>query len=245
VKRISAVATKPAQYYKGLRVKADTGLHDQVSNLVRERLASGGTVLDFGCGEGALSARLKDLGYRVLSVDMDRESFRAETDFEQLDFNDREAVESFIDSNRDTFDLVLGIEVIEHVENPWQYIRDLASLTRPGGFIVVSTPNVTSWISRVTFLVKGRFHQFEDSDRSYGHINPVAEDELRLICERSGLVVDDALPGGWLPRLWLSTDPKTLLLRLFGFTASFVMQGTWDGWCLVLVAQKQDAATDA
>jgi 2-polyprenyl-3-methyl-5-hydroxy-6-metoxy-1,4-benzoquinol methylase len=229
---------KPAEFYKGLRVKADTGLHEEIARLVRERVAPGGAILDFGCGEGALSERLSDLGYRVRSVDMDSDSFRAGTAFDHVDFNDRNSVDSYIAANGAAFDAVLGIEVIEHVENPWQLVRDLAALSRAGGLVIISTPNITSWLSRVTFLVRGRFHQFEDADRLYGHINPVAEDELLMICEKSGLVVEDVFPGGWLPRLWLSPVPRTMLLRLFGFAMTFVMRGTWDGWCIVIIANK-------
>jgi 2-polyprenyl-3-methyl-5-hydroxy-6-metoxy-1,4-benzoquinol methylase len=239
VKRISAVETKPTRFYKGLRMMADPELHDEIGRVVQERLGPGSTVLDFGCGEGALSQRFSDLGYRVRSVDVNSESFGAETEFEALDFNDRAAVEEFVERNRDAFDVVLGIEVIEHVENPWQYVRDLAALARPGGIVVISTPNVTSWLSRVTFLFSGRFHQFEDNDRHYGHINPVAEDELRLICEGCGLSVESVRPSGWLPRVWLSRDPRTTLLRMFGFLASFGMRGTWDGWCIVVTARKR------
>ncbi len=237
MKNISWMQSKPVEHYKGLRINADTGLHGQIADLIQLHQPSGAGVLDFGAGPGALSERLKDLGYEVHSVDVDEAGFGGTTAFEKLDFNDAQAVEAFIKRNEESFDIVLGIEVIEHVENPWNYVRDIARMIRPGGCLVLS-PNITSWYSRVRFLLHGRFHQFEDGDREYGHINPIAEDELHLILEGCGLEVLEIAPGGWLPRLWLSWRLGTLLKNLFGFVLSFVMKGTWRGWCLIAVARK-------
>jgi 2-polyprenyl-3-methyl-5-hydroxy-6-metoxy-1,4-benzoquinol methylase len=218
---------------------ADTGLHDQLTAIIDGFLPKGSRIIDFGAGEGALSQRLYDMGYKVYSVDIDQKKFRARTEFERLNCDKPRDVSSFIEKHSELFDLALGIEVIEHIENPWQFMRNLRDLVRPGGWILISTPNITSWFSRTTFFFKGRFHQFEDTDRTYGHINPIAEDELKLICGRSGLLVEKIISGGWLPRLWLNRSPKGLLLNLFGFLGSFFMKGTWDGWCLIALIKKQ------
>jgi 2-polyprenyl-3-methyl-5-hydroxy-6-metoxy-1,4-benzoquinol methylase len=238
MRNISFLKSKPIQYYKGIRIKADTFLHDQLANIICSFLPKGSNILDYGAGEGAFSQRIHDLGYRVFAVDIEQESFKASVPFERLDFNNNSQIISFQQKYLESFDLVLGIEVIEHVENPWQFIRNLKSLVKPGGWILISTPNVTSWYSRINFFLKGRFHQFEDYDRHYGHINPVTEDELRLICEQSGLQVKQILPGGWLPRLWLSCSPKVLLINLLGFWGSFFMKGLYEGWCLIALIKK-------
>ncbi len=239
MKRISCVTVKPRKYYKDICIMADTGLHDQLTAIIDAFLPNGSRILDFGAGEGALSQRLYDMGYQVYSVDVDQQRFRARTEFERLNVNNPIHMSSFVGKHCESFDLVLGIEVIEHIENPWQFMRHLRDLVRPGGWILISTPNITSWFSRVTFFFKGRFHQFEDTDRDYGHINPISEDELKLICGRSGLLIEKILPGGWLPRFWLNRSPKVLLLNLFGFLGSFFMKGTWDGWCLIAVIKKE------
>lgn len=196
MKKVSAVQTKPILYYKGIRIKADTGLHEQLEEMILKHLDKKEKILDFGCGEGALSQRLKDDGYEVYSVDINAEDFKADTRFEALDFNNAEMVSDFYKRHHEEFGLVMGIEVIEHVENPWQYIRDLKSLVRPGGFILLSTPNITSYYSRIRFLFYGRFHQFHDVDRAYGHINPVAVDEIEWIGDNLGLEMVEKKGGG-------------------------------------------------
>jgi cyclopropane fatty-acyl-phospholipid synthase-like methyltransferase len=239
MRKISWITTKQIQYYKAIRIMADTGLHDQLATIVDGILVKGSRILDFGAGEGALSQRLCDMGYQVYSVDIDQEKFKARTEFVRLNFDNAEDISLFVREHWESFELVLGIEVIEHLENPWQFIRDLRNLVKKGGWILISTPNITSWFSRVNFFFRGRFHQFEDNDRHYGHINPISTEELKLICERSGLLIEKMIPGGWLPRLWLNRSPTVFLFNLLGFVGSFFMKGAWDGWCLIALLKKQ------
>ena len=94
---------KPPQFYRGLRVRADTNLHQQLQRLITELVppaACAGrrpSMLDLGCGEGALAQRLSDLRYDVLAVDRDEGQFKAKgPEFVVLDLNDRAAVEQFV-----------------------------------------------------------------------------------------------------------------------------------------------------
>lgn len=240
LKSVSMLETKELRYYKGICIKADWGLHEQIADICVKYLTKReAEILDFGCGEGALSQRLydigqrKSLGWNVRSVDVNAEDFKAKTKFMQLDFNDQEAVSAFIAENEERYDLVLGVEVIEHVENPWEYIRNLQRLSKKGGYILVSTPNITSWYSRVMFFFYGRFHQFEDGDRQYGHINPIAASELEYIVKKNGMRIVKIEEGGYLPRLWIRKNYRETLKNLFGFAWSFSMSGLFRGWCII------------
>lgn len=244
-KQISALETKEIRYYKDIRIKADWGLHEQIADLCKNRLRKDAKILDFGCGEGALSQRLYDIGknrkgnWNITSVDINAKDFKADTKFIELDFNNKKAVDEFIEENEGKYDLVLGIEVIEHVENPWEYIRSLQRLSKYRGWIIISTPNITSWYSRVMFFFDGRFHQFGDGDRHYGHINPIAADELAYIVENCGMKIIKIEDGGYLPRLWIRKCYKEMLRNLFGFVWSFGMKGLFRGWCIVALIRNE------
>lgn len=244
LKWISTIETKKIKYYKGIRIKADWGLHEQIADICVKYLVKDTKILDFGCGEGALSQRLYDIGqtrkksqrgWEVTSVDVNAKDFKANTKFIQLDFNNKEMVSKFIAENEEKYDLVLGIEVIEHIENRWEYIRNLKKLSKHRGWIIVSTPNITSWYSRVQFFFNGRFHQFGNDDRHYGHINPIAADELAYIVEKCNMKIVKIEEGGYLPRLWIRKYYRETLKNLFGFIWSFAMKGLFRGWCIIVL----------
>ena len=241
MKAIAFLETKERESYRGIPVLADPGLHEQLARIVQSVLPKGARILDCGAGQGALSQRLLDLGYEVYSADKESAGFKAETRFEQIDLDDTKQFAAYSERHAELFDMVLSVEVIEHLENPWEYIRCVKGLVRPGGYILLSTPNVTSWYSRVMFFLTGRLHQFGDGDRSYGHINPIFEDELRLIAQRTDLAIEYVGPGGWLPRLWLSWQLRVIFRHLFGFIGSFFMQGTFRGWCLIVLLRRPGA----
>lgn len=238
MKKISTIQTKPQDYYKGIQIKADLGLHEQLEDIILTHVDKKQKILDFGCGEGALSQRLKDDGYSVYSVDINSKDFKAETEFEELDFNNEEMVKEFYRKHKEEFDVVIGIEVIEHIENPWQYIRNLKSLAKQGGYVLLSTPNITSWYSRIRFLFYGRFPQFNDVDRKYGHINPIALDELEWIGKNLDLELVEKKPGGWLPRIWLSRNIFDTAINFMGSFFSLFMKGMFEGWCVIVLFKR-------
>jgi 2-polyprenyl-3-methyl-5-hydroxy-6-metoxy-1,4-benzoquinol methylase len=93
------------------------------------------------------------------------------------DLNDRLPIPS------DSFDVVVAAEVIEHLENPRAVCRELFRLLRPGGHLLLSTPNNESWRSMVALLFRGHFVAFGES--SYpAHITALVRQDLdRALCE--------------------------------------------------------------
>jgi len=230
---------KKVENYRGMVIKADLGLHEQIAYQVRSQLAVGHHVLDLGAGEGALSARLVDLGYRVTAVDKDEASFKCSgAAFRRVDFDHPADISGFVDDHSGSFDAVLGIEVIEHVQDQWQYVSHLMRLVKPGGLIIITTPNVTSWLSRLHFFFTGHFHQFGNDDLEYGHINPITAWELDLILQRNGAVDINIQPAGTLPALYLTGLNPTSILSVLVLPLRFLMRGILDGWCVMATARR-------
>ena len=227
--------------YKNIPMLADPELHEQVVELLRHSAppSKGVSILDLGAGKGAFTQRLIDLGYRVTAADIDKSDFQATgADFYQIDFNDPQATSSFVQKYALHFDVVIGMEVVEHVENPWDYIRLLLSLLKPQGLLLLTTPNITSRLSRLIFFFTGRFHQFSDSDLAYGHIAPITSWTLRLIMERSGLNDITIAPAGTLPYVWITSSLRFSLLNFLGSLFRPLMRGQKDGWCIVAMGRK-------
>lgn len=232
---------KTPEFYKSLLIKADLGLHEQIAESIGKKMPKGSKILDFGAGEGALSERLFDLGYKVTAADKDAENFKSKScEFYPINFDKPKEVDAFTLKHENQFDVVLGIEVIEHVQDQWKYARQLMAMAKPGGIILITTPNTTSWLSRMIFLFTGRFHQFSDSDLSYGHINPVSPWELDLMMKEAGAQNVEILSAGTLPAIYITRSPKLLLLNLFSLLLRPFSSGVLDGWCVMAIAKKPE-----
>ena len=229
---------KEPRYYKNIRMKTDTCLHEQlveyISKISKNKKLK---ILDWGCGEGALSQRLVDLGHEVFAVDMDAESFKANCQFIQINFNNKNEVEKFLEKKYD-FDIVLGIEVIEHVKSPYEYLEYIKKLCDYKTIAIVSTPNIASWWGRFWFLLKGELWGFSyESWDDPGHINPISDIEMKRILEEKKLELIDTFEGGLLPVIWFYNF-KRLLISLFMLPFRFIMKGRKDGWVVVYVFKK-------
>ncbi len=105
-------------------------------------------VLDIGCGGGLVSEPMARLGASVTAVDASEANIKtAMTHAAQggLDIDFRAGtVEALIEAGEAPFDVVLNLEVVEHVADPGQFLKDCASLVKPGGLMIVATLNRTA-----------------------------------------------------------------------------------------------------
>ncbi|MFH1265874.1 MAG: methyltransferase domain-containing protein [Planctomycetota bacterium] len=231
--------------YKGLRMKTDTHLHEQLEGLVRElvpvdaAVAGKPEVLDLGCGEGALSQRLFDLGYEVESADVDRAHFKAEgPGFTSVDFNDRAAVERFVDGFQGYPDLILAVEVVEHLRCPWDFVALCRRLCTEKTHLVITTPNVASWWSRFWFFLTGELWGFNpESWSDPGHVHAITPTEMRGILRENGFECLDVRAAGNLPVIW-AYNWKRLLVSVLMLPCRLVMRGEKDGWVLCYHARR-------
>jgi 2-polyprenyl-3-methyl-5-hydroxy-6-metoxy-1,4-benzoquinol methylase len=86
----------------------------------------------------------------------------------------------------DCADAVVAVETIEHLENPRAFLRELARLAKPGGWVVVTTPNQLSLLSLMTLAIKHRFSAFQDAHYP-AHLTALLEIDLKRIASESKL----------------------------------------------------------
>jgi 2-polyprenyl-3-methyl-5-hydroxy-6-metoxy-1,4-benzoquinol methylase len=177
---------KPAVLDAGARARMSLGSSEEaiyrtVETWLAERGASG-VLADVGCGTGNLSRLLGPRFERVIGVDVVQyaeppsgiEFRRADLDRDPLPLQDGEA------------DVAVAVETIEHLENPRALVRELGRVVRPGGWVLVTTPNQLSVLSLITLVVKQRFSAFQDGAYP-AHRTALLEIDLRRIAAEAGL----------------------------------------------------------
>src|SRR3990172_5387631 len=142
--------------YQGLQMHVPPGVHEGVLELLTEYLPAPARILDLGAGSGALTRRLLDTGYAVHAADMDLQGWSVvDVRVTQVDFN-REVW----DLPEAGFEAIAAIEVIEYLENPTQFFRNVAKHLVDGGILIFTTPNIVSLQSRRRMLLSGEFAFF-------------------------------------------------------------------------------------
>ncbi|WP_417496774.1 bifunctional 2-polyprenyl-6-hydroxyphenol methylase/3-demethylubiquinol 3-O-methyltransferase UbiG [Maricaulis sp.] len=113
-----------------------------------ERPFEGLRILDIGCGGGLASEPMARLGASVTGVDaaeanVKTASVHAAEQGLEIDYRHGVA-EQLIEAGEPPFDVVLNLEVMEHVANPHTFLVDCAQLVKPGGLMICATINRTS-----------------------------------------------------------------------------------------------------
>jgi len=104
-------------------------------------------LLDIGCGGGLLCEPTSRLGFQVVGVDASERnigtaSAHAAEQGLAIDYRASTA-EALVEAGEPAFDLILNMEVIEHVADPGEFLRSCAQLLAPGGLMIVATLNRT------------------------------------------------------------------------------------------------------
>ena len=145
---------------------------------------SRGSILDFGSGQGRFLRQLQALKFGTIygSDLMNRpDDLPLEIKWLQADLNEPLPVEEKL------FDVVIAIEVIEHLENPRKTVREWYRLLKPGGKLILSTPNNGSIRSLLALLLKGHFVSFLDRDYP-AHITALTRLDLQRILKEANFV---------------------------------------------------------
>ena len=125
----------------------DQALHRFVRDGALRRPFEGLRLLDIGCGGGLLSEPMARLGFQVVGVDASPRNIgtagaHAAEQGLSIDYRASTA-EDLLAAAEPGFDLILNMEVIEHVADPGAFLRDCARLLNPGGLMIVATLNRT------------------------------------------------------------------------------------------------------
>ncbi|WVQ85266.1 3-demethylubiquinone-9 3-O-methyltransferase [Cryptococcus sp. DSM 104549] len=199
---------------------------------------TGMRVLDVGCGGGLLSESLARLGARVVSVDASESNIGIATTHARQDpalaakmaageFEYRHSTAEALRDAGEKFDVVCSMEVLEHVDEPGEFMKCLGEMVKPGGHLIMSTISRTPLSQLLTltlaedvlrlvtpgthtyrkFVKPVELRRFVYSDMGgfeTWHRNENASDIRHEEVGETRGIVYDPLKAGW--RLWDGVD---------------------------------------
>lgn len=130
---------------------------------------------DIGAGKGDLTKILSKEYKHVKMVEYAPPSFISQNvEILQTDLNGIWPLED------NSIDVLFSLEVIEHIENPRHFFREISRILKINGIAFISTPNCLNLFSRLNYLIKGEHRFFQDSCYP-AHISALTKKDLYRI----------------------------------------------------------------
>ncbi|MDB4286000.1 class I SAM-dependent methyltransferase [bacterium] len=152
-----------------------------------ERITAGKKikVLDVGAGHGAFTKKLFEEGYEMAACDMYPDYYHySKVPCKQADLT------KGLPYDDNSMDAIIAIEVMEHIQDHSIFFSECQRILRPGGKVLVSTPNILSLKSRVRFLFSGFFYSFKPLElENYDglqHVAGLTLDQYNYVAIRHG-----------------------------------------------------------
>lgn len=152
-------------------------------------------LLDIGCGGGLLCEPMARLGAEVVGADAGEKNIaiaRLHAEQSGLDIDYRAETAEALAEAGEVFDIVLNMEVVEHVSDVPLYLQSCCKLVKPGGLMVVASINRTARAFALAIVAAERVLRWLPP-RTHQYEKLVTPAEIASICYRNGMdVIDNA-----------------------------------------------------
>lgn len=189
----------------------------RLKEILRRRVGNPGgkRLIDIGCGNGSVTALLGSVGFDALGVDPAQDGVRqSKKAHPELQFH----IGSVYDDlavRFGTFDVIVCLEVVEHLYSPHLLPVTMRRLLQPNGIVVLSTP-YHGYIKNVAVSIAGKWDFHHDPLLEHGHIKFWSKTTLTNLMAANGFQLDEFYRLGRLPVI-----AKSMML-VFSLNASMV-----------------------
>ena len=179
--------------------------------------------LEVGCAQGHTLEWLKKSGYCswVAGVEPYAERHPNNTAIDRFERLDIETALPDIPSA--SLDLILCLDVLEHLNNPWETMHRLSSLLKPGGRWIISVPNVRNYRLLLDLALRGRFQYTDAGILDRTHLRFFTRSSLIDMVQGAGATVDEIVGADtqrWQKRMLSAIGLGDLLAKQFLLSAT-------------------------
>lgn len=159
------------------------------------------SVLDLSCGEGEILSELARLGCRVQGTHFREDDYiiKQHEHLAGLPILSGVNLHQPLPFSTNAFEVVLLIEVLEHLESHLNILAEAGRVLKPGGFLLFTTPNIFRLHSRLQFFLTGKHKlirrrfgwDLKPGDRYAYHISPVDLPLVHTLLHQAGLGIQE------------------------------------------------------
>ena len=145
--------------------EAPEGIRERVLGIC-ERYIPHGMIAELGCGYGHFSRIASKIGFKTIGVEINTRKIN-----KRIQPIIRANLNNTLPLKNGVFECLVAIEVIEHLENPWYFLREIKRILKNNGIAIFTFPNFTDFTSRIRFFFKTEFSFFIKKIPEDGHIS--------------------------------------------------------------------------
>jgi 2-polyprenyl-3-methyl-5-hydroxy-6-metoxy-1,4-benzoquinol methylase len=145
-------------------------------------------LLDIGCATGALLEKLRGRGWNVSGIEISTPQAEYARQYKKLDIINVPLEKAELES--ESFHVVLASHLIEHLNNPALFVREVHRILRPDGYFLVTTPNISGFQSK---LMKNRWRS-----AIFDHLYLFSKKNLIHLLKNEGFFVESVSTWGGL-----------------------------------------------
>lgn len=171
---------------------------------------TGDKLLDIGCGNGYLIYQYRNRYRQLIGLEFSPERLRhAKNNLENINFiGYTGSAEKMSMIEDESIDRVIGVDVIEHIPDVYESVFEIFRVLKPGGDLIITTPNVASFRRRLQLLF-GRFPSTSQPNEGVtdepmldgGHLHYFTYRSLRLVLKKGGFAISNSMGYGRLGML--------------------------------------------
>lgn len=183
----------------------DTAINTEVHTYVRPILENwladkkGNHLLDLGCGNGVLTSQLEKLGLLCTGTDFSESGINiAKKTFPNVNFFQSLIENPLLDEHKNKYDIVLAVEVIEHLLLPRQLFERAKEALKPNGTLIITTP-YHGYFKNIALALANKYDTHWHPLRDYGHVKFFSLSTLSTLFKEQGFKVTRVKRVGRVP----------------------------------------------
>lgn len=190
--------------------------------LVLELVGEDKDVLEVGCHTGYFTELLQNNRCKIVGIEIDPKAASKAKQFAKKVLVGDIEDENLLSQIDQRFDVILFMDVLEHLVDPWEILKSTKALLKRNGFVIITIPNVACWSIRKALFFKGKFTYIDTGILDITHLRFFTFTSAQKLILNSGYRIEHCCIVEWRGPFARSLSKIPLLRKLAYLWRSFL-----------------------